>query len=619
MIKSFFLSALVLFASFNACYSTEIVKTPIDYEDFPLNWHILSPQSNPETPMKIHFFHHISSDTIKDLEREMVEISEPTHPRYTSYLTHDEVNHRLLDISTHDQIISEYEQWFNTMEMEVSFENVCSDRWDHITCDLTSKQVENLFDTRIYKFYRWNLDQDLRFHNIAGYSYSVPKSVHETQDFILGLVDFPENNEITAKSYPISDTDHLKNVDENYVITYESLHNLYNITDVPDGDVGNSQAVIEFQDDACFSYQDMVNFTGDSGIPLPRLSTVGTCNTNTTGPDTEGSLDIQYQYATGPIGNSTRQIYVVVENWLLEFAEELYNMTNEEAPLVSSMSWGWWENGQVQIIKKQSEKYVFRCNLAFLKNSLLGRTLVASSGDSGSSGRTNGQCSEKPYLRAVYPTSSPWVLSVGGNIYTGKIDSGGKTPICKKFNCVMHSEDEQNCEFGNDCGWCSGSGIASFSERQDWTVFPVQDYLNQRNRSYYLPPAEEYFKYGRAYPDISIQAHNYLVTVGGAYMNVDGTSCSSPAVSGMISRINQWLLSNDRKPVGLVAPLLYHIKNECDNCFHKPTTGCSNSTESGECPPYAGFCASDQETTYDTVYGLGLPNFGNILEFVKNM
>jgi tripeptidyl-peptidase-1 len=223
--------------------------------------------------------------------------------------------------------------------------------------------------------------------------------------------------------------------------------------------------------------------------------------------------------------------------------------------------------------------------------SLRGCTFVASSGDSGASGRTNEGCNVKPYLRAVYPTSSPYVVSVGGTTFLNET-TGGTSPFCKKNDCVM-TANEINTMFDN-VGWASGSGISNYSEREYWTLTENRNYLSNLSADYLPHPS----------------------ALSGFFMPVDGTSCSSPVFSGLLARLNSVRLNNGCPPFGAFGPFMYMMYEQCPTCFVDKVVGCSNSTEYGDCPPnIREYCAT---TGYDTIYGLGLPNYGNMAEFVKN-
>ena len=47
---------------------------------------------------------------------------------------------------------------------------------------------------------------------------------------------------------------------------------------------------------------------------------------------------------------------------------------------------------------------------------------------------------------------------------------------------------------------------------------------------------------GRGYPDIAALGHNYYVELGGSPSEVDGTSCSTPVIGGIIGLLNAYRL-----------------------------------------------------------------------------
>ena len=251
-----------------------------------------------------------------------------------------------------------------------------------------------------------------------------------------------------------------------------------------------------------------------------------------------------------------------------------------------------------------------RTNVEFMKlSSTWSVTLLASSGDAGAPGRTSEDCDEDFPLNPVFPTSSPYVLSVGGTIVMNPKKAEDLTPLCKTHNCIGSGE-ELNCNFDR-CGWTSGGGFSNFFNRPWWQEEVSNKYLNNKTL---FPPSKYFNKGGRVYPDLSLVSHNYLVRVEGYYMAVDGTSASSPAVSGMISILNNLRFSQNKSSLGLVAPLLYNIYKNCSKCFKDMVEGSNNSTESTNCK--YGYTATKG---FDAVYGLGLPNFDAIYEYVKNM
>jgi len=85
---------------------------------------------------------------------------------------------------------------------------------------------------------------------------------------------------------------------------------------------------------------------------------------------------------------------------------------------------------------------------------------------------------------------------------------------------------------------------------------------------------------------------------------VDGTSASSPSLAGLISLIVDRRLKWDKKPLGLLNPLLYSLANKYPAVFYDITKGSTNCNESPTCCQY-GFVAEKQ---WDPASGLGSIN-----------
>ena len=67
-----------------------------------------------------------------------------------------------------------------------------------------------------------------------------------------------------------------------------------------------------------------------------------------------------------------------------------------------------------------------------------------------------------------------------------------------------------------------------------------------------LPPANFFNASGRASPDVSALSTNFKVLSNGAYGCLSGTSAATPVFAGIISRINNMLLAQEKPPVGQV-------------------------------------------------------------------
>ena len=538
------------------------------------------------------------------LEQLIYDRSNPKSDNYGKWLLKNEIDNIIISDIKNFEVIDEW--------LHDSIQNInCNRTSDSMYCETTILDINKLFATDMLEYI--NINTKKLFYSGRKMGYSIPKYLHKTIDIVIGIGDFPEYTHKNVKMKSIED--------DVYYISPISLQKLYNISVYKHSNEHvSSQTVVEFQNDNCFNKNDLDYFLHDNGLPSVNISKkkiIGVCDMNTPAPDIEATLDIQYQLG---VNVNTEEHYVSVQDWLYQYANDLYNSTNP--PMVNSMSYGWSEKDQCDpmvfpecYISGDPEVYTKRTNIEFMKLSLRGITLLASSGDAGAPGRTSEECDETSPLNPVFPTSSPYVLSVGGTIIMNptKIITTSYgvnvSPLCKTHNCIASGE-ELNCNFDR-CSWTSGGGFSNFFNKPWWQENVSNKYLTS-NVSF--PPARYFNKIGRVYPDLALASHNYIIRVSGYYMAVDGTSASSPAVSGMISILNNLRLSQNKSTVGLVAPLLYDIFNNCPLCFKDIVTGSNNSTEESNCK--YGYTATKG---FDAVYGMGLPNFDEIYNYIKNM
>ena len=390
-----------------------------------------------------------------------------------------------------------------------------------------------------------------------------------------------------------------------------SINSLYGVPNTFITSEKVTQSVIEFQDDSSFSLQDAKKFTNATGLPDIKYKSIGPFDGDD--PDGEATLDIQIQIA---VGRGAKQFYITTTGWLYEATTLLLAM--DSPPLVNSMSWGWNAHDQCSVSpcgNLTSIQYINRVNNEFAKLAARGITMLSSSGDSGSYGRTNEACDtvttyESSPLRPVFPTSSPWVTSVGGTVVVNQTllpKNNSRTGLCRENNCVVGG-DQTVCSF-DTTGWTSGGGISWDFPVPVWQKIAAADYYSSGTK---LPPQKYFNKSGRIYPDVSLVANDYLIYLDGGWQLLAGTSASCPAFSGMVSQWNEARIKRGQPVVGAVNPLLYHLYSVCDDCFVNVQGGSNDGTESMSCN--SGWYTASKGK-FDPVYGLGLPNMTAIIKY----
>jgi len=263
--------------------------------------------------------------------------------------------------------------------------------------------------------------------------------------------------------------------------------------------------------------------------------------------------------------------------------------------------------------------YMTRLNTEFQKLGARGISLLFAAGDDGIAGfdaRFNDTfCNQS---NPVFPSSSPYVTSVGGTQF-----SGSPYEICMQsqpipgglqFQCghdaLSFTEVVSSIATGSRI--TSGGGFSNAFSMPSYQSTLVQEYLSKVSG---LFPQSFYNKNGRAYPDISAAAHNYLVYIGGIVFSVDGTSASTPVVSALISLMNDARMNLGMPPLGFLNQWLYQSYYANPEAFNDIVMGNNSCTAN----PYVccplGFPAT---TRYDSVSGLGTLNFLTLRNIALN-
>jgi tripeptidyl-peptidase-1 len=64
---------------------------------------------------------------------------------------------------------------------------------------------------------------------------------------------------------------------------------------------------------------------------------------------------------------------------------------------------------------------------------------------------------------------------------------------------------------------------------------------------------------GRAYPDVSAYGQRFVTIYNGSILILDGTSCSAPTMSGVLTLVNDALIAARRPVLGFLNPWLYAV------------------------------------------------------------
>jgi len=278
----------------------------------------------------------------------------------------------------------------------------------------------------------------------------------------------------------------------------------------PLGVSGKGQTIAILELGGGYTNADMVTYFNGLGISVPSITAVsvdGATNKPEGGQsnaDLEVCLDIQI---CGAIASDAKIMVFFAPNSEQGFLDALSTAIHGSSnPSIISISWG---NAE----KEYSSQFLNSWNSFCQEAAWLGITILAASGDFGSSDGENDNLSH-----ADFPASSPYVLGCGGTTIT--VAAG-----------VLASEVVWN----NTCG-ASGGGISD--------VFSVPAYQSGAG----VPSsANPNGRVGRGVPDVAGNADpasGYVIRANGNSMVVGGTSAVSPLWAAYIALINEWMGDN---------------------------------------------------------------------------
>lgn len=353
----------------------------------------------------------------------------------------------------------------------------------------------------------------------------------------------------------------------------------YNMANQPNVQTGTTIAVYSLEN---YDYRDIASYQACHGTKVPVSSVrVNGGPTEPSSADTgvgmETALDVETIIGLAP--QSKILVYQGKNTWA-EGTATFRKIVADNRAKVVSVSWGSCEmNTPADVIAAEG--------LAFQQAAAQGQTIVAASGDSGSTGCFYGDAGapNASQLSADNPASSPYVLGVGGTTMRGSVSA-------------------QTTWTG------SGGGVSRLFD------LPVDGFQSGRIGAGYsdaCAPAAN--RICRQVPDVSGVADPYTGypvafghdADGTQYWNIiGGTSGAAPVWAALIAQANQDLACQANGSVGHVHPALYKLPA---TAFRDVTTGHNNLTASGN---YSGLYKAGDG--YDLATGLGAPNGREIVK-----
>lgn len=313
--------------------------------------------------------------------------------------------------------------------------------------------------------------------------------------------------------------------------------------DFPSSATGAGQCIAVIELGGGYNASDLASFFNGLGITPPQVTAVsvdGATNSPTGDPggaDGEVELDLEVAGAVAPGAQLAAYFAPNTDQGFIDAVTQAVHDTTLK-PSIISISWGGPENSWTE----QSRDAL---NSACEDASMMGVTVLAASGDNGSS---DGSTGGAPTVD--FPASSPYVVGCGGTRLT-------------LSGTAIQSEQVWNDLASNE--GATGGGVSE--------LFALPSFQQGAN----VPGAPNGFA-GRGVPDVAANADpqtGYNVVVDGQQTVIGGTSAVAPLWAGLLARINQSLGSN----VGYVNPLLYSANVEAT--FHEITSGNNGQYSAG--------------------------------------
>lgn len=243
-------------------------------------------------------------------------------------------------------------------------------------------------------------------------------------------------------------------------------------------------------------------------------------------PNSEANMDIQYAlamaYPTPHVFYSTGLGPSGTQDWFISWLRYILNQPS--IPQTISISYGYPE----KVCSREYTGYV--CNL-FAQLGARGVSVLIGSGDDGVG---EGDClaaDGSVQFTPSFPASCPWVTAVGGT-----------TSYAPEVAATL-----------------SGGGFSNHFLRPNYQQEAVSIFLENFGKQYQGPYQGLYNTSGRGIPDTAAQAVRFLSFTDGIELEWSGTSASAPVVAGIVSLLNDYLLSKGRPPLGFLNPLLYGV------------------------------------------------------------
>ena len=349
---------------------------------------------------------------------------------------------------------------------------------------------------------------------------------------------------------------------------------------------GERVALIEIDG---FRYSDLRSFSKCFGLATPAINGFGVGLKKPLAPGGESTLDLEVLDAAAP-----KLKAVDVYESRPSAVDVLHSLTaplsnGGRKPDIISASLGSCEEATHLTIGNSGLRHV---EGALALAAASGISVLASSGDDGSSACLTPDGRPLPGLAVSYPASSPFVTGVGGTNFA--LDATNRIAAEQVWN---------DTPLVNAAG---GGGFSELFARPSYQDgFVVAGHRGVPDVSMLADVAPGYEIYCTAKGDCIGQGHN------SPWTQVGGTSAAAPLLAGGLALVDQALRKSHRQVVGLANPLLYVIDHSA-SAASVISDIVANNNDMGQSLVNRPFGCCTAAAGYDEASGLGSINLAGL-------
>ncbi|KAJ6489762.1 subtilisin-like protein [Mycena sanguinolenta] len=581
-------------------------------------------------PLKIG----LKQQNTQDLSEHLLTVSDPQSPSFGQHWSPEKVAHVFAPANeTRDAVVGWLtDAGFDVDRLRVSYNKA----WIHVE-NATVDEVEDLLDTE-YHVYTHESGEE----HAACDSYSLPAHIAHHIDLItptvqpnIKLTSRPSNRSgvLRKRSAP------LLPVGCDQTFTPACIRSLYNMTYVPKATDRNSFGIVSNVPNT-YLQSDLDTFFANFSPSLvgksPLLVSIdGGIVDAVNGTDVgEDGWVLQYTMAlVEPQPVTMLQVGDLITGGFISFNEWLDAVDGSYCtfeggddfafdPQFPNLPIGDFQEhscGTVKppyVISNSRADYEYRlspfytqrqCN-EFGKLGLMGVTVLFSAGNVGAAGSTLGYCLDDngsvnlnaTHFNPAWPAACPWITAVGGTQVKANVSGVAVNGVAQ--------EEVWNQDLTHGFFESGGGGFSNRFAMPQYQKAAVNSFLKQLKKT--NPSQLKHFNpNGRAYPDISANANNFVAVEEGEFTLDSGTSGATPTVASIITLVNDARLAAGKSPVGFINPTIY--SPNFAGAFNDIVSGTNQGCKGWQGDRGDGFQAVPG---WDAASGVGTPNLGLLID-----